>query len=325
MTNKLIPRPTTALSTDLQQLADDARDFIVDSVADNTKKAYASDWAAFVAWCKENRLPPMPATPQTVVLYLTARAKGGAKVASLQRYMASISAAHKTAGEASPTHDPIVKRTMQGIRRKLGTRQTRKAAAVADEVALMVSGLAPSLFIDVRDRALLLLGFACAFRRSELVALNVGDVEFVKQGLIVTVQRSKTDQEGAGATLAVAHGKRPETCPVRALQAWLDAIRVRGDNEPHLPLFTATRPPFERLSDKSVANIVKKHAERAGLDPKLYAGHSLRAGLATTAALKGKALKAIMKQTRHTRVETVMKYIRDSNPFDDNATDDIGL
>jgi site-specific recombinase XerD len=335
-TTALVPhRPNTALSTDLRQLADDAREFIVDSVADNTKKAYASDWAAFSEWCEQNNLSALPALPSTIVMYLAARAKGGGKVASLQRYLASISAAHKTAGHASPTHDPVVKRTMQGVRRKLGTKQKQKTAAVADEVALMVEQIEGSSPAAARDRALLLLGFAGAFRRSELVALDIEHVEFVRPGpggvpggMLVAVERSKTDQEGQGQQLAVVAGKNPATCPVRAVRALLGQLPNEG------PLFRGlTRPVGAgrlqgwrgRLSDRSVALIVKKHAESAGLDPALYAGHSLRAGFATTAALRGKDLKAIMKQTRHTRIETVLKYIRNADPFEDNATDDIGL
>jgi integrase len=182
----------------------------------------------------------------------------------------------------------------------------------------------PDKLIGVRDRALLLVGFAGAFRRSELVSLDVGDVEIRREGLLVTLRRSKTDQEAAGREVAIPYGSNPDTCPVRALEAWLEASGIADG-----PLWRAVdkggRLQPGRLSDKAVALVVKKRAEAAGLDPDLYAGHSLRAGLATAAAAAGASERSIMEQTGHKSVQTVRRYIRRGTQFRDNAAGMVGL
>jgi integrase len=176
---------------------------------------------------------------------------------------------------------------------------------------------------SVRDHALLLLGFAAALRRSELVALSVADVAFVPEGLVLTIRSSKTDQYKAGVTVAVALGKTPETCPVRCLRAWMRAGRIDAgllfrsiDRWGHVG---------DGMSDKAVALLMKKYAERAGLDPAVFSGHSLRAGLATSAAMAGAGERQIMRQTRHKSEAMVRRYVRDANLFSQNVSGIVGL
>jgi integrase len=181
----------------------------------------------------------------------------------------------------------------------------------------------PDSLLGIRDRALLLVGFAGAFRRSELVGLDVADVEFKREGLVVTLERSKTDQEGAGRKIGIPYGSNPATCPVRALQAWLEASATTEG-----ALFrTMNRHGHvkDRLSGQGVAIVVKRCAEAAGLNPDDYAGHSLRSGLATSAAAAGVSERAIMNQTGHKSVNMVRRYIREGSLFRENAAAGVGL
>ncbi len=222
-----------------------------------------------------------------------------------------------------PTHSPVVANTMKGIGRTLGTAPTQKAPAVTDDIRAMVEA-ADVGTIGARDRALVLLGFAGAFRRSELVALDVEDCEFSKDGLTVILRQSKTDQEGQGRKVGIPFGSNPETCPVRVLQAWMEEAAISAG-----PLFRPLNRHGQvkagRLSGIDVARIVKKVAARAGLDAAKYAGHSLRAGHATSAAIAGASERSIMKQTGHRSVQMVRRYIRDGNLFRDNSGGKLGL
>jgi integrase len=236
-----------------------------------------------------------------------------------------ISQAHKAADldTASPTTSSLVRRTHAGIRRTLGTAQQGKAPALVDDLKRMLHKV-PSTRVGLRDRALLLLGFAGAFRRSELISLDVADLEFTRAGLIVTLRKSKTDQEGKSRRLGVPYGSNEGTCPVRSLQAWLESAHIQeGPVFRSLDRFLRVQPG--RLSDKAVALIVKKRAKAVGLDPARYAGHSLRAGLATSAAAAGASERMIMSQTGHRSADMVRRYIREGNLFTSNAAGMVGL
>ncbi len=299
-----------------------ARDYAQQSRAANTRRAYRADWADFAAWCEAHALAALPAAPETVALYLADLADRR-KTSTLQRRLSAISQAHKAADHESPTGHRAVRAVWAGIRRAKGTAQDGKEAAITRDLRAMVATLPPTLG-GVRDRALLLLGFAGAFRRSELVSLDVADLHTTRDGLVVSLRRSKTDQEGKGRRIGIPYGSRPATCPVRAVQDWLDASRVttgpllRGVNR-----HGQVRPT--RLSDKAVALVVKRAAEAAGLDPARYAGHSLRAGLATSAAAAGVSERAIMAQTGHKSLPMVRRYIREGSLFNDNAAAEVGL
>ncbi len=309
-------------SATIPAIADQAKAYADASKAANTRRAYRADWADFAAWCAHHGHSALPATPATLALYLTVRAET-CKAATLGRRLVTIAQAHKTAGYDTPTTAPVVRAVWAGIRRVKGTAQEGKAPAVTDDVCAMVAGL-PDTLRGHRDRALVLLGFAGAFRRSEMVALDVADVEDTRAGLVVTLRRSKTDQEGAGRKVGIPYGAYVESCPVRAYRAWREASGIVGG-----PLFRSvdwrgTLSPGP-LSDKGVARIVKRRAKAAGLDPTKYSGHSLRAGLATSAAAAGKTERAIMAQTGHKSLPMVRKYIREGDLFRENAAAGLGL
>ena len=208
-----------------------------------------------------------------------------------------ISQAHKAADLPSPTTSSLVRRTHAGIRRSLGTAQTAKAPALLHDLKRMLDHL-PGTRVGLRDRALLLLGFAGAFRRSELVALDLADLDFSQSGLAITLRKSKTDQEGRSRRIGIPYGSSEHTCPVRSVQAWLETARI-SDGAVFRSLDPFQHVQSRRLSDRAVARIVKRRAAAVGLDPSRYAGHSLRAGLATSAAAGGASERAIMNQTGH--------------------------
>jgi site-specific recombinase XerD len=320
MRDKLAPAP--ALPPALAAVAAQARDYIQDAKATSTLRAYGSDWRHFVGWCEQHQLPSLPASPETVGLYVTVLAETH-KVATLQRRLSAISVAHQAAGHESPTKHVVVRTVMAGIRRTKGTAQTGKAPLLTPELKQLVAAL-PEGKLGLRDRALLLLGFAGAFRRSELVALDVADLQFGRDGLTVTLRKSKTDQEGAGQKKGIPYGSNPDTCPVRAVQDWITAA-VLKEGPLFRPLNRHGQIKAQRLSDRAVARVVQRAAESAGLDAAQYAGHSLRAGLATAAAQAGVSERVIMQQTGHRSLPVLRKYIREGSLFRENAAAQVGL
>ena len=306
-----------------QDLIDSARRYADNSRAANTLRAYRSDWKQFAAWADEQGLPAMPAAPQTVTAYITALADQGLAAGTIGRRLIAIGQAHAAQGLQFDAHHPLIAATMKGIRRTLGSAQTPKDALLTEDIRAMVKVL-PEGLSGLRDRALLLLGFAGALRRSELVGLDVEDVKFEKEGIVLSLRRSKTDQEGEGQTIAIPYGRHGSTCPVLAVKTWLDASGITAG-----PVFRAVdrhgNIAAARLSDRAVANIVKRAAAAAGLDPADYAGHSLRSGMATAAARAGASERAIMNQTRHRSVAMVRRYIHRGQMFADNAAGRLGL
>jgi site-specific recombinase XerD len=311
------PLPAT-----LESVADDARHYIASAKAPATLRAYRSDWAHFHTWCDTHDRDALPAEPETVALYLSDLARV-AKPATLQRRLSSISQAHQAAGHPTPTVEPVVRAVHAGIRRSKGTAPTVKAPAVTGELRAMVTAL-PEDLRGVRDRAMLLVGFAAALRRSELVALDRPDVAETPEGLVVTLRRSKTDQEGGGRKIGVPYGSHPATCPMRALRAWTELAAI-VDGPLFLTIDRAGRLGDTRASDRAVARAVQRAAHAAGLDPARYAGHSLRAGLATSAAAAGASERSIMNQTGHKSLPILRRYIRDGSLFTDNAAAAVGL
>lgn len=296
--------------------------FVKASKAENTLRGYKSDWCDFCGWCESAGVCPLPAAPETAAAYIAERA-GHLKPGSIQRRLNAIAEAHKAAGLDSPTHAGIVRNTLKGIKRTPGTAPTQKAPVLTVDIRAMVAAADAGL-IGSRDRALILLGFAGAFRRSELVGLDVEDCPFSRDGLTVMLRRSKTDQEGAGRKVGIPFGSDPSTCPVRNVQDWLEQAMIIGG-----PLFRPINRHGQvqpgRLSGIDVARVVKKLAQRAGLDAAQYAGHSLRAGHATAAAIGGASERSIMHQTGHRSVQMVRRYIRDANLFRENSACKLGL
>ena len=315
--------PATGDGSALEVLSSRARDYVQAGRATSTRAAYARDWSAWAEWCRQRGAVALPAEPEAIALYVTELA-GERHPSTINRRLAAIASVHRDAGiEPPPTAAGPVVRVMRGVRRTVGTAPRRQVtAAVTADVRAMVEHLPPGL-IGVRDRALLLVGFAGAFRRSELVALDVEDLAETDDGLVVTVRRSKTDQEGAGRQLGVPYGSQPASCPVRALRTWREASGV--DVGAVWRSIDRHGRMGGRLSPAAVALVVKRAAAGAGLDPARYAGHSLRAGLATAAAAAGVSERAIMAQTGHKSLPTVRRYIRGGSLFRDNAAAQVGL
>jgi integrase len=265
----------------------------------------------------------LPAHPETVALYLPDLAESR-KVATLEKRLAAISQAHQFAGYASPTQEILVRTVMAGIRRAKGTAQKRKRPIVTEDLRQLIAAL-PATLAGRRDAALLLLGFTGGFRRSELVSLNIEDLRFTTEGLIVLLRRSKTDQEREGREVGIPYGSTPATCPVRAVQTWLLDLPSEGAGPLFRPINRHGRLLMSRLTDKSVALVVKRSAAAVGLESTDVAGHSLRSGLATSAAAAGVSERAIMAQTGHRSLATLRKYIRSGSLFLENAAARVGL
>jgi site-specific recombinase XerD len=269
----------------------------------------------FKVYCDAKGVSALPATPETVAAYLAAEAKT-AKPSTIGRRVAAIRYAHKLAQlEPLPTDAEGVKATVRGIRRTFGGARNKKAPAVASKMQSMVA-LAPEGLAGLRDRALLLLGFASAFRRSELVALDVADIAETETGLLVTIRRGKTDQEGQGRAIGIPYGD--VACPVKALREWLDAAGIEA-GPLFRPINKAGAVAASRLTCRSVANFVKAYAVRAGFDGKMFSGHSLRSGFLTSAAAKGASIFKMMDQSGHKSVDTLRGYVRDAELFKDHA------
>ncbi len=325
MTNHSLSHRADDLTTALLTKAEAYR---AHAKSDATHRAYAADWRDWIAWCAGRDVAALPADPRAVALYLTDRASTH-RVSTLARRLAALQHAHNEAGLAFERHHPTLRSVWSGIRRTHGIAPAQQAPILTADLRRLVATL-PDDLGGLRDRALLLLGFAGAFRRSELVALDVADVVAEGPGLVITIRRGKTDQERAGRIVAIPFGAAEATCPVRALAAWLAASGIaRG------PIFrqltakgTRVAPSGDsistRVSDRAVARIVQRAALAAGLVG-AFAGHSLRAGLITSAAAAGVSEHDIMRHTGHRRAETLRRYIRRATAFEANPAGRVGL
>jgi integrase len=307
---------------DLALPLDKARAYAEQATAENTRAAYRSDWAHFTTWCEEHAARPLPADVSTVASYL-ADCADSFKLSTIERRLVSISKAHQLASQPNPAKTEQIHLTMSGIRRALGRATVQKAPATLEPLRAMLDtlGTGPGA---IRDRAMLLIGFAGAFRRSELVSLDIGDLAFVPSGVVVTLRRSKTDQEGQGRKIGIPMGLFVGTCPVRALRAWIEAAELVS-GALFRPIDRHGNIKADRLTSHAVARIIKRAAAAAGLDAAAFSGHSLRAGLATAAAAAGASDRVIMKQTGHKSRAMVDRYIRSAELFKDNAGGIVGL
>lgn len=303
------------MSTELVDPRASVRAYLEAASSDNTRRAYKSDWDDFCAWCERTGESSLPATPIGIASYLAFLADTGSKASTIQRRVAALRAAHLAANFEPPTNAEGVKATMRGIRRRLGTRPTKKKPATAE---LLAAFTFPDTLTGIRDRAIVLLGFAAARRRSELVALHVSDVEWRPKGILLHIGRSKTDQEGKGTHIPVPRGDALK--PVAALEAWLKASGITEG-----PIFRGIdrhgRVGKTALSDRAVADIVKKVCAAAGLDASAFSGHSLRAGFVTSSLDRKVDYFKIMGQTGHVKVDTLREYDRRESGFDDHAGD----
>jgi integrase len=339
----IVPLVTDGDRPGLGQLVEAARAYADAGMADNTRRAYGADWRTFTSWCASVGASPLPAEPATIALYLTAHAPGpgdrqGLAVSTLARHLAAIRRAHRDAGAAVPDSGPL-RQVWSGIQRSHGRPPRKKRALVLGDLRRVV-GKCPKTLAGARDRAILLLGFAAALRRSEVAAAvldgpNMGQkcpkygpnstvrLAFVTGGLEVRLDRSKGDQLGDGAVVGVPYGKT-RLCPVSAVRAWLDQARITGG-----PVFRGIdrhgRLGSEPLSGGAIALIVKRACERADLDPSMFGGHSMRSGLITEAAANDVAPDVIMRQSRHAKFDTMRGYIQGAERFKRNAAAKVGL
>lgn len=304
----IAPAPNIAL-VPVPTLPPEVARYLRDASSAATRRAYRGDIADFLRWGGR-----VPSDPLTLARYVAERAAVH-RPSTLARRVVGIGRAHVAYGFADPSKNDVVRAVLRGVRREQGTAQRRAAPLLLEDLLAVLAGL-PADLRGARDRALLLLGFAGGLRRSELVQLAVGDLRVGPEGMQVCLRRSKTDQEGAGRTIAVPYG-RTSACPVAAVQSWLRASGIREG-----PLFRAVnggRVSDRRLSDQAVSLIVKAHMARLGKAPSAYSGHSLRAGFVTSAAQAGVGFLMIQQQTGHRSVSMLNRYLRVSNLFEGNA------
>ena len=280
------------------------------SKANNTLRAYQSDFRDFSSFCVKNGFSSLPTQPKVIALYITNLSKKS-KFSTLKRRIASISVIHKIKGHYLDTKHPIIMENLHGIKRTLGSRQKAKKPILINDLKLIIKAIDKE---KIRDKALILIGFAGGFRRSELVNIDYDDIEFVPEGVKILIKRSKTDQSGEGIVKAIPYFDNQEFCPVIALK---NLINIKFVNLNEGKIFD--------LSDKSVALIIKRYAEKAGLDSTKYAGHSLRSGFATTAAEFGVEERNIMAMTGHKTTQMVRRYIHEANLFKNNALNKIKI
>jgi len=323
MTADLLPvKSTSTPPAHLVDLVTQATDYAEQSISPATKRAYATAWRDFEFWCADNDLACLPASEMTIGAYLADRAATLA-VSSLNTRLTAIKRAHRLKDHPLNTANPAIRDVFAGIKREKGTAQAVKAPVLVDKLRQAINAL-PDTMRGHRDKSLLLLGFAAALRRSELVALDVADLEYTDEGLKITLRRRKTDQEGAGTVIAVVYGQHYETCPVSAVASWLEKAGIT-DGPVFRPVTKAGTVGSSRLSDKAVSRAVKGAMAAIGANPDDYGGHSLRAGLATSAAQNGVEERHIMRQTGHKSVQMVRRYIRDGELFRDNVSGQVGL
>jgi site-specific recombinase XerD len=309
----------------LRELAKRTENFVHAAKSPATLKAYRSDWRDFEAWCRGHNLRSLPANPETVALYITDLASCSAS-GTITRRLTAITKAHQAAGfndSPATTRQVIVGETLKGIRRTIGTAQKGKNPILTVAIRKIIEQC-PEGPLGFRDRALLLTGFAGAFRRSELAAFLVPDLKFTEDGAILTVRWSKTDQEGAGREVGLPWGSHPGTCPVRALRHWLEKAQITAG-----PLFRGVNRHSQvadgALNKDSIGTIVKRAVLRGGFSIEQFAAHSLRSGHVTQASMNGVSEYVIMRQTGHRSTATLRKYIRMGEIFKINAAAGLGL
>ncbi|MCC0807525.1 site-specific integrase [Methylobacterium sp. W2] len=310
----IIVRPTALALAPADALDEAAAGFAAASKSDATRRAYAGDWRDFTSWCAEQGVDTLPATGRTVGRYVTHLAGLGRSVSTIDRRAAAIAAVHRAAGHTAPTAFEEVRTILAGIRNTLGRRPAKKQALTADLVAKVLKRIRGTDLASVRDRALILVCFGAALRRSELVALDVADLERHRRGLLVRIAKSKTDQQGQGRTVAILDGRLKIPA---AVAAWLDASGITTG-----PVFRGAdrgRLSADRLTAGQFARILKARCAAAGLDPEAFSGHSPRRGFATTAGDDGADLRLTAKHMRHAKLETTLGYIEDGELFRENA------
>jgi site-specific recombinase XerD len=301
-----------------------AKAYAAHARSDNTVRAYEFRLRDFAQWCGERGARSLPASGETVAAYLASRADSGVASATLAQALAAISQAHADAGLPSPRLDPAVRLTWKGIRNsRAGHTRQRQAAALSIATLRDLVRTPTENLAALRDRALILVGFAAALRRSELVGLDVSDLVECADGLVLTVRKSKTDQTGVGREIPVVFGSDRLTCAVRAWRAWLEASGLQEGAA--FRGVRCGRLTAKRLGGGEVTRILRRRADAAGVASASFSGHSLRAGLATAAARAGKSAASIAAVTGHKSVAMLQRYVRRGTLFEDVASAGVGL
>ncbi len=292
-------------------LVEKAKEYARASKASATLKTYQSIWRCFTSWCSARGLASFPATPDVIVAYIVDHADR-LRPQTIKKHLAAISQAHKIAGFPSPVQTEPVRLVMAGLRRTKGTSSSPKKALRTEHIKKMIAAV-PVGVVGLRDKAIVLMGFVGGMRRSEIVGLDVADVAFEPEGIVVTIKRSKRDQEGKGRQVAVPRGRHDATCPVRALRAWLDTAGISDG-----PIFVRLDPGAarDRLNGRAVAHVVQRAARRGGFDPEMFSGHSLRRGFCTEAARAGASEREIARTTGHASMQVLRGYIEAGTIFE---------
>tara|TARA_B100001093_G_scaffold519257_1_gene607404 strand:+ start:2666 stop:3583 length:918 start_codon:yes stop_codon:yes gene_type:complete len=302
------------LITDIKHLQLETLSNLKNSKAANTLRAYRSDFNDFEIFCSKNNFKSLPSDPKIITLYLTHLSKI-MKFSTLKRRLASISVVHKLKGHYIDIKHPLIMENLLGIKRVIGSAQRGKKPILINDLKLIIKAISSSnikFLRKTRDIAIILIGFAGGFRRSELVEIAIEDTEFVSEGVKIYVKKSKTDQSGEGMTKAIPYFINSEYCPVENLKKWINLANINNGK-------------IFNISDKSVSIIIKKYASKAGLNPEKYAGHSLRSGFATSTAESGAEERNIMAMTGHKSTQMVRRYIQEANLFKNNALNKIKI
>ena len=303
----------TELVTDIKSLELETLKNLKSSKSLNTLRAYKADYKDFATFCIKNGFKSMPSEPKIITIYLTHLSKL-CKFSTLKRRLASISVVHKLSGHYLDVKHPIITENLMGIKRVLGSYQKAKKPILINELKLIIDAIGKdkNQRNKLKNKALILLGFSGGFRRSELVAIEYQDLDFVAEGVKIFVKRSKTDQSGEGMTKAIPYFSNQKYCPVVSLKKWIDESEIKFGK-----IFD--------MSDKNVALTIKKYTALAGLDSNKYSGHSLRSGFATSTAEQGAEERSIMSMTGHKTTQMVRRYIKEANLFKNNALNKIKI
>ena len=324
---KLKPKLKSEINTDIKKLEKETILNLEHSKAPNTIRAYQSDFNDFQLFCSRNGFKSLPSEPKIVSLYLTSLSTNDAKMSTLKRRLVSIGVIHKIKGHYLDTKHPAIIENIMGIKRRKGTIQQGKKPILINNLKLLINVIDQQIRPDIkklRDRSIILIGFSGGFRRNEIVSLDYEDLDFVSEGLKITVRRSKTDQFGEGSVKALPYFDNSQYCPVRSLHKWIEISKIKSG--PLFRRFTKGLNLSEnRLTDQTVAILIKEYLNLAGIDSKNYSGHSLRSGFATSAAESGAEERSIMAMTGHKSTEMVRRYIKEANLFKNNALNKIKI
>ena len=313
--------------TDIKALQEETLLNLQNSKAINTVRAYKSDFNDFGIFCARNGFKSLPSDPKIVSLYLTHLSTKDAKISTLKRRLVSIGVIHKLKGHYLDTKHPSIIENIMGIKRRKGSIQKAKKPILIKSLKLIIDAIDQQNKQEIkkfRDRSIILIGFSGGFRRNEIVSLDYDDLDFVPEGLKINIKRSKTDQFGEGFTKALPYFDNIQYCPVLSLKNWIQVSNINSG-----PLFRrfsrGSKLSENRLTDQTVALLIKKYLGLAGIDNKNYSGHSLRSGFATSAAESGVEERSIMAMTGHKSTEMVRRYIKEANLFKNNALNKIKI